>query len=310
MYKRVKDVFVLGGIFLLAVMGFAQLPGCSGGGSSGSAISTDTTRLQVSLTDKMSDEYQNVFVAIKEIRVVPAGMEGAPDSHPGLPVIATFDTPHVVDILTLRFQQDLLGTAVLPPGNYNQVRLILVPNPTGPDAVPVNYLTLKNNPDVKIPLTTPSGVQSGLKVLGKFSVKSGILNAIMLDFDPNTAIVARGNGEYNLKPTGIRIIQLESPLYEEFGILSGLVISTFKDFSSATVSVLPEGSSSPIASGTVFSNFSSSRWEAPFTSFVPGGSYRVRVQSKGFQLYSSAMQHTVTKGVETSVGDLMLIPLP
>jgi hypothetical protein len=304
MYKRVKDVFVLGGIVLLAVVGFAQLPGCSGGGSA----SSDTTRLQVSLTDKASADYANVFIAIKEIRVVPAGMEGAPDSDPGLPVIATFNSPRVVDILTLRFQQELLGTAALPAGNYNQVRLILAPNEKG--AEPVNYLILKDNLGEKIPLTTPSAKTSGLKVLGKFTVESGILNAIMLDFDPNTAIVARGNGDYNLKPTGIRIVQLTSPLYDDFGILSGLVRSTFKDFSSATVSVWPKESSSPIASGTVFSNVSSSHWEAPFTSFVPEGSYRVRVVAKGFQPYSTVLYRDVIKNTETPLGNLDLVPLP
>jgi len=307
MYKNFKDFFVIVSLFLLSGLVAAQLPGCSGGGSSGTVLSTDSTRLQVSLTDQKSDDYANVFIAIKEIRVVPVGMEGAADDNPGLPVIKTFETPFVVDILTLRFQQEILGTASLPPGNYNQVRLILAPNLAGVD--PVNYLTLKSDPTTKIPLTTPSATQSGLKVLGKFTVKSGILNAILLDFDPNTAIVARGNGEYNLKPTGIRIVQLSSPLYDEFGVLSGTVISTFKDFSSATVSVVPAGSSTPVASGSVFSNYSSSRWEAPFTSFVPGGSYRVHVQAKGFQLYSSALQ-TVSSGIETPVGNLELIQGP
>jgi hypothetical protein len=310
MYKRVKDFFTIGSLLLITVMVAAQLPGCSGGGgSSGAALSTDSTRLQVSLTDKMSADYANVFIAIKEIRVVPAGMEGAADHHPGLPVIKTFDPPLVIDVLTLRFQQEILGTANLPPGSYNQVRLILAPNPTGAGVDPVNYLTLKSDPTVKIPLTTPSATQSGLKVLGKFTVKSGELNAILLDFDPNTAIVARGNGKYILKPTGIRIVQLSSPLYDEFGVLSGTVLSTFKDFSSATVSVVPAGSSSPIASGSVFSNYSSSRWEAPFTSFVPSGSYRVHIKAKGFELYSTALQ-TVTGGTETPVGNLELIPLP
>ncbi|MRR20368.1 DUF4382 domain-containing protein [bacterium] len=302
MYKRVKDVFVLGGILLLAVMGFAQLPGCSGGGGSSSS---DTTRLQVSLTDKASDDYDAVFIAIKEVRVVPAGMENAKDSDPGLPVIATFNPPLVVDILSLRFQQEVLGTAVLPAGNYNQVRLILAPNEKG--AEPFNYLTLTGS-DEMIPLTTPSGQTSGLKVLGKFTVESGVLNAIMLDFDPNTAIVSRGNGDYNLKPTGIRIVQLSSPLYDNFGILSGLVRSTSKDFSSATVSVWPQDSSNPIASGTVFSNVSSSHWEAPFTSFVPEGSYRVRVEADGFQPYSTVLYYDVPDSGEISVGNLDLLP--
>ena len=216
--------------------------------------------------------------------------------------------PHVVDILTLQFMQDLLGTITLPAGSYNQVRLILAPNPAGQSADPVNYLTLKTAPSIKIPLTTPSGQQSGLKVLGRFEVKPGEINAILLDFDPNTAIVDRGNGDYNLKPTGIRIIQLSSPL-TTFGSITGTVVSTFKDFSSASISVVPQGSTSAVAAGTVFSNLSSNRWEGPFSSFVPGGAYRVHVQAKGFALYSTSIQ-TVTVGSTASAGNLNLVPLP
>lgn len=309
MNRKLSDVLFFGVLILIAALGALQLPGCGGGSSSVGVLPADSTRLQVSLTDKASDDYATVMIAIKEIRVVPAGREDAPDGDSGLPIIATFDTPHVVDILTLKFQQDILGTAVVPPGSYNQVRLILEPNSTDPGVDPVNYLTLIDDPTVKIPLKTPSGVQSGLKVLGKFTVEAGILNAIMIDFDPNTAIVARGNGEYNLKPTGIRIIELSSPLYDDFGSLAGMVVSTFKDFSSASVSVVPEGGTIPAASGTVFSSYTSSRWEAPFTSFVPAGSYKVYVQAKGFDLYSTTLQ-LVEPNAETAVGELLLVPQP
>lgn len=304
MYVRFQKVFVLAGVLILAALAAAQLPGCGGGSGSGG---TSTGTLQVGLTDKQSDAFQNVVVAIKEIRVVPAGMENAADNDPGLPVVATYATPRTVDILTLHFQQDILGTITLPAGRYNQVRLILAPNPSGQGAEPVNYLTLKTAPATKIPLTTPSGQQSGLKILGRFEVKPGVINAILIDFDPNTSIVDMGNGDYNLKPTGIRIVQLTSPL-TSFGSLTGTVVSTFKDFSSASVSVVPQGSSSAVASGTVFSNFSSNRWEGPFSSFVPGGAYRIHVQAKGFELYSTSVQ-SVTAGSNTPVGDLNLVPL-
>jgi hypothetical protein len=304
MSNKFRKAIGLAGALVLAALTVVQLPGCSGG--SGATAGTGT--LQVGLTDKQSDAFQQVVVAIKEIRVVPAGMENAADNDPGLPIVATFTTPHTVDILTLRFQQDILGTITLPAGNYNQVRLILAPNPAGQGADPVNYLTLKTDPATKTPLTTPSGQQSGLKVLGQFEVKPGVINAILLDFDPNTAIVSRSNGEYNLKPTGIRIVQSSGAL-TGFGSLSGTVIATFKDFSSATVSVVPQGGSSAVAAGTVFSNFSSNSWQGPFTSFVPGGSYRVHVQSKGFALYSSSVK-TVTAGSETPVGNALLVPLP
>ncbi len=232
MSRRFRKFFVLAGVLLLAGLAVAQLPGC--GGSGGGSSTPPTGTLQVGLTDSQSDAFQNVVVSIREIRVVPVGKENAADDDPGLPVIATFATPRKVDILTLRFQQEILGTVTIPAGSYNQVRLILAPNPNGQGAEPANYLTLKTDPTTKLPLTTPSGQQSGLKVLGRFTVQQGVINAILIDFDPNTAIVDRGNGDFNLKPTGIRIVQPATPL-TSFGSLAGTVVTTFKDFSSATV---------------------------------------------------------------------------
>lgn len=304
MYRKLKQICTVVGCGLLVAVAFAQLSACSGDGGGSAASGT----LQVGLTDKQSDAFQNVVVSIREVRLVPAGLEGAPDNDSRLPVVVTYATPHQVDILTLHFQQELLGTITISAGKYNQVRLILEPNPNGQGQDPVNYLTLKSNPAVKIPLTTPSAQQSGLKVLGQFEVKSGIINAILLDFDPNTAIVARGNGDYNLKPTGIRIVQPAGPL-TSFGSLSGTVVSTFKDWSSAAVTVVPQNQVNAIAGGTIFSNLSSSRWEGAFSAFVPAGTYRVHVRASGFAPYSSPLQPVIT-GNDTPLGDVLLTPLP
>jgi hypothetical protein len=288
---------VAAGIYLMA--------GC---GSSDSTAVNGYGRLQLGITDKQSDLFQNVVIAIKEVRGVPAGKENASDNDPGLPVIATFTTPRVIDVLTLRFQQQLLGDVTIPVGKYNQIRLVLEPNPNGQGQPPVNYLTLKSAPSVKIPLTTPSGQQSGLKVLGQFEVKTGVINAVLIDFDPNTAIVDRGNGDYNLKPTGIRIVQPSTAL-SSFGSMTGRVVSAIKDWGSATVSVVPQGEATPIAAGQVFSNFSSNRWEAPFSTFVPAGSYRLHIQATGFVHYSTPVK-TVTAGNDVPLGDITISPLP
>jgi len=299
MSGKFSKVISLAGVVLVAALAIAQLAGCGGGGG---AAATGT--LQVGLTDKQSDDFQQVVVTIREVRVVPVGLESAADNDSRLPVIVTYSTPRTVDILTLRFQQEILGTITLPAGTYNQVRLILEPNPTG-QGTPANYVILKSDLLTKIPLKTPSAQQSGLKVLGRFEVKPGIINAILLDFDPNTAIVIRGNGDYNLKPTGIRIVQPAGPLTSFFGSLSGTVVSTFKDWSSATVAVVPQAGVNPIAAGTIFSNLSGSRWEGPFSAFVPGGSYRVHVLAKGFAPYSSPMQ-AVSTGSDTPLGEIFL----
>ena len=302
--RFLKGLF-LAGAAVVAVFTVAQLPGCSGGGGDGATSPSGS--LQVALTDKQRDDFQQVVVTIREVRVVPAGLENAQDNDSRLPVVVSYPVPRTIDILSLRFRQEILGTITLPAGTYNQVRLILEPNPAVGQP-PVNYLTLKADLPmvVKYPLKTPSAQQSGLKVLGRFDVKPGIINAIMLDFDPNTAIVVRGNGDYNLKPTGIRIVQLAGPV-DGFGSLSGAVVSTFKDWSSATVAVVPQGEINPVAAGTIFSNYTSSRWEGPFTSFVPAGAYRVHVQAKGFKPYSTAVKPVLT-GSDTPLGDLLLSP--
>lgn len=294
------------GIVTLALL---QFQGC-GGGSGGSAA---TGTLNLSITDKMSDNFAHVVISIKEIRVVPAGRESAQDNDPGLPVVARFSTPRVIDVMQLQFVQQALGEVVLPAGTYSQIRLILEPNPNGQGQLPSNYLVLNSDLTTMIPLTTPSAQQSGLKILGPIEIKPGVINAVMIDFDPNTAIVDRGNGDYNLKPTGIRMVQMSGVL-AQYGSISGTV-TAFDRWSSATVSVKRRGSINdvdPIAAGRIFSNYTSGAWQAPFAAFVPGSatvSYKTFISSNGFQVYSSPAV-TVTQGVTTDLGNIGLIKVP
>ena len=304
-------------LYVLLLVGAAMVAsvlfyGCGGGGSGGSVSSTGT--LKLAITDKSSDAYDKVVIAIREIRLVPAGKDNAADNDPGLPVLARFTTPRVIDVMLLQFVQEYLGEIILPAGSYSQIRLILEPNPGG-QGQPVNYLTLKSDPLTKIPLKTPSGQQSGLKVLGPVEVKPGIINAVMIDFDPNTAIVARGNGDYNLKPTGIRLVAV-SEILTLYGSISGVVSSTFKDWSSATVSVKRRGAINdidPIAAGRIFSSYTSGTWQSPFAAFVPASSstssYKTFISANGFRLYSSSSVNVIQKQT-TDLGTISLIKIP
>jgi hypothetical protein len=87
----------------------------------------------------------------------------------------------------------LIATGMVEAGNVSQIRLILGPNNT----VVVN--------NVVYPLSTPSAMQSGLKIQVHQTLEPGVSYGIMLDFDANQSIVVKGNGEYQLKPV-IRII--------------------------------------------------------------------------------------------------------
>jgi hypothetical protein len=314
---------VTGGIvaaFLFALALF-QLSGC-GGGSGSPPVGT----LQVKISDSPAfRDFSSVHINIKEVRVVPNGKENARDNDPGLPLIADFDPANTgngrdVNILKLHFLQELLGKAIIPAGKYNQVRLILEPN--RPNAPLRNYFILTDNPTEPIALTTPSAQQTGVKIVGHFTVTPGILNTILLDFDPNEAIVKRGQtGQDNLKPTGIRILQIYSTLDDNTGSISGVLRSpAFATWSSVTVSVAPRGpAGNAVTAGTVFSNFSSpSVWKAPFTAYVPPNGttvmpstfYRVFVDAGAkFRVYSSPLL-SVTSGVDTPVGDVPLTLAP
>ncbi len=307
MWRKLPSVLKMSMALAAATSALLLFQGCGGGGSAA------TGTMKLSITDKQSDNFAQVVVSIKEIRVVPAGRENAADNDPGLPIVAQFSIPLAIDVMQLQFVQQALGDVVLPAGTYSQIRLILAANPNGQGQAPVNYLVLNSDPTTKIPLTTPSAQQSGLKILGPIDIKPGVINAVMIDFDPNTAIVARGNGAYNLKPTGIRLVQLAAAL-SQYGSIVGNV-TAFDQWSSATVSVKRRGSINdvaPIASGRIFSNYTSGAWQAPFADFVPGStsvSYKTFIAATGFQVYSSAAVN-VTQGVATDLGNISLLKTP
>ncbi len=306
----------LAAFFLASALLVMQLPGCGGGGGGATVTGVASTgTLQVSITDSRAfPNLSSVHITIDKVVAVPAGREGMADDDPGLPVIATFPGGLGVDILDLHFLPQILGPTNIPAGSYNQIRLILAPN----KPILNNYVILKDNPD-PIPLTTPSAQQTGLKVIGKFTVTAGAFNTIVLDFNPNDAIVVTGKpGKIILKPTGIRINQVFNSQANAGGITGTIRSPLFKPWSSAAVSVLPrDPAGKAVTAGAVFSNFSSpSVWKAPFATLVPptgsaimpSANYKVFVQayqhtnllSPVFALYSSPA-FTVQAGVDTLV---------
>lgn len=301
--KKVKSVFWLLGLGILTLLLYA----CGSGGGSDS----DSGTLQLSLTDAADHNFSEVVVSIKEVRAVPAGEEGAAEG--GLPLIVSFDPPKVVNVLDLVFQQELLGEAVLPAGTYNQLRLVLERN-TDPFS-PANYITLATDPELKIPLTTPSRQESGLKVVGAFEIKAGEFTAVVLDFDPRRAIVEAGqSGQWLFKPTGIRVVQMEDFL-PAYGAIIGTVaqevtvdgLPTQSPVTEATVYAVPTEpeESAAIAAGAVNAE------DGSFRLFLPEGDFELRVVADGFEPYSSLPDiFTVVVGEDTDAGDILLIPLP
>jgi hypothetical protein len=89
----------------------------------------------------------------------------------------------------------LIASSTVPSGALSQVRLILGPN---------NTVVVDGQPH---PLSTPSAMQSGLKLNVHSALQPGVLYELLLDFDANQSIVVTGTGEYQLKPV-IRVISV------------------------------------------------------------------------------------------------------
>jgi hypothetical protein len=141
------------------------------------------TRLQVFLTDAPAD-YEEVLVDIVDVRVNVAG-DGEAESWRSLQDINT----GIYNLLDFTNGIDtLLGEIELPAGQISQIRLVL-----GSDnKVKVN--------GVYHDLSTPSAMQSGLKLNLHMNMEAGITYKLWLDFDAGQSIVERGNGTYLLKP--------------------------------------------------------------------------------------------------------------
>ena len=102
----------------------------------------------------------------------------------------------------------LIASADIQSGTLSQVRLILGAN---------NTVKVDN---VVYPLSTPSALQSGLKLNVHSDLTPGVEYDLLLDFDANRSIVLNGNGEYHLKPV-IRTISVATG-----GSIRGNVVTT------------------------------------------------------------------------------------
>jgi hypothetical protein len=254
--------------------------------------------LKVALTDSPVEGVQSVVLAISEVRAV--GVDDEASATADLPCIVTFNPARVVDVMSLQFKQMLLGKALIPAGDYSQVRLVLAAN--SPGQKPVNYVTYTAAPTERVALQLPSDQTAGLKVRGRFGVQAGLVNTIVLDFDPSRSIVKAGENP-NLTPTGIRIMQLEQML-ATFGALTGKV-SPAGSRSTAFVSLIPQDLALSIASGAVNPE------TGEFRALVPPGTYYVRIEALGSNSYNGSQLVTprvfpVKVGQDTAAGEFQL----
>ena len=157
-------------------------------------------RTNISLTDAPIDDenVSAVYISVLGVEVKNA------DSWITL---ETFVEPEVIDLLSYQNGDSYFLTEnEVDAGDYSEVRLMLDIQ-TRMDGVQQNsgcYIEYKDGSTK--PLFVPSGGQSGYKAKGNFTVPSGGVVNLTLDFDLRKAVVQAGkSGKYILKPT-VRLV--------------------------------------------------------------------------------------------------------
>jgi len=255
------------GIAVLAALTTLVLVGCSK--QSPTRAGTGTMRIQ--MTDGPGD-FDAIHLVIRDVSARLEGTDSTEDWVTVNPDSATYD------LLTLRNGVfATLGSALLPAGHYTQIRLRLGPGSN----VVVGGVTY--------PLTVPSGMQSGLKIVGTFDLAANGLTDVVLDFDAQRSVVLTGNGKYLLKPV-VRAVMMTTA-----GAISGTVAPA-----GTATSVFAIQSPDTIASTIAAADGSF------MLSALPAGTYGVAFHPDTAYRDTTISGVLVSAGNTTSVGTVQL----
>ena len=172
-----KAMFLLTGLLLLSIM---FLSSCSKTDESNSTV------FNLRMTDDPLDMVQQVNIDLKTIVVITDDGRDSFELGTNAGIYNLLDYQGDVDTL--------IGTAVIPAINIQQVRLVLGEN---------NSIMVDS---VLHDLKTPSAQQSGLKINVHQDISQLDVYNLLIDFDAEESVVEQGNGNYLLKPV-IRIVQ-------------------------------------------------------------------------------------------------------
>jgi len=183
----------------------------SGGG--GSVSGRNGFTLQV--TDAPIDGIFAVVLQINEVRLRKA--DGSWSDFP-------LETPKSIDLLQLqgRLTEDLLSDVSLPPGHYDEIRLVL-------DGAPMaNYVDLGVGGLSE--LKVPGGSSSGLKIKGDFFWWANAPMTMVADIDLRQSVKQVGkSGKYVMQPV-VRLVNADEVGYLRAWV-SGLLLASRPDCS-------------------------------------------------------------------------------
>lgn len=220
----------------------------------------------IRLTDAPASVYQEVNIDVQGIEITGTSMVTTPEEvHPGVYNLLNYSNGESV----------LISSGSVEDGKIQQIRLILGTN----NSVKIN--------GEKIPLSTPSADQSGLKLQINATLRAGIQYGLMLDFDAYQSVVALGNGQYKLKPV-IRVYTAATG-----GTIRG---TTDPEFAGSQVTV---SSTSGVPYTTTVSNSGAFMIQG-----LPVGTYDLTILSGSKT--GSKSDIAVTTGYVTDVGKITL----
>jgi len=198
----------------------------------------------------------------------------------GWTTVKEFESPEAINLLELQGGETFfLDERELVSGLYDQIRLGLSSSVETDSENPAHYIRFNDESIEEI--TVPSGIQSGYKVVGDFTIPDGGVTSIIIDFDVRKSVVKAGNsGKYILKPT-LRLIEdanvgsIEGTVSGEFD--GNLVVYAYES------DQYDEGETEPNADGVVFANaVTSANVDADGNynlSFLPSGTYDLIIAS-------------------------------
>src|SRR5246500_4878719 len=213
-----------GALFLAVVAIFAIagiIVSCSGGSPHNMVSGMGT--VNVTMSDPPScmppnGQFTHVYVTVRSVQAHISAT--ATDSSSGWQELAPqlASAPMQIDLFSKPQTTCILaqlGSASIPAGNYQQIRLLLVSNtPAAGDAVPstnacagngFNCVVLEDTTIHELQLS--SQANTGLKIPpgqivgGPLQVTAGQSVDLNIDFNACASIVKEGNGQFRLKPT-------------------------------------------------------------------------------------------------------------
>lgn len=242
-------------LFLAAALTVA-LGGCGGGSSSGVPSGTGTSSLSVALVDgpfrTSGGTVTAVNIAVSKVEAVGAS---------GVQTIATFSPAQQINLLSYTTQSSplQLGTASIPAGQYQQLRLVLDLSNASNTSVVINGTTYP----LTIPSATgPSGFANatttdsgdgpgtaGIKVNVGLTAQAGQSYGFVIDFNAAESIVSAGaSGQYFMKPVLVAAAQSLA------GAIAGVVKNSAGTTAVANAEVLAQQNGMTINSGVTDAN--------------------------------------------------------